>query len=285
VKLSRFLPLLNFLVVLSAATITGAGSLAAQVAPPNQNNSTEKSAVESFEVATIKPTAPDWNRGRFIRMEGAHQFVVRNHVLRTLIAAAFNLNPKTVSGGPSWVDSDHFDILAETPGETPPNLETQMSMLRRLLADRFKLSFHRRQRDFPVYALIVAKNGRKLKESIASADDFPKGPPPLIFVVSAQGIQLPGRYATTADLASVFQRAVLDRPVIDLTGLSGRYDFDLEFAPDDNIFNGAFAGQPSDSDKPTLFTAIQKQLGLKLEATKGPVDTLVIDHIEQPTPN
>jgi uncharacterized protein (TIGR03435 family) len=242
---------------------------------------------DGFEVASIKPTAPDWRGGRFIRMEGAHQFIVRNHVLRTLIAAAYNLSPQAVSGGPTWVDSDHFDILAEAPSEIPPNLDEQMSMLRKLLADRFKLTFHREQKEFSVFALTVAKNGSKLKESTTSLDSFPAGPPPLIFIVSAQTVQLPGRYATMNELASVFQRAVLDRPVIDETGLSGRYDFDLEFTPDETVFGGAFAGRASGdkSEKPVLLTAIQEQLGLKLESTKGPVDVLVIDHVNEPSSN
>jgi uncharacterized protein (TIGR03435 family) len=219
-------------------------------------------------------------------MEGAHEFVVRNHVLRTLIAAAYNLNPKTVSGGPAWVDSNHFDIVAETPGDTPPTYDEQMTMLQKLLADRFDLNFHREQKQLPVYALRIAKSGPKLKTSTAPPDSFPQGPPPLIFHVSLPTIKLPANYASMAELASVFQRAVLDRPVVDETGLPGRYDFDLEFTPDETEWGGAFAGrQNTDSDKPGLYTAIQEQLGLKLVAATGPVETLVIDHIEQPTPN
>jgi uncharacterized protein (TIGR03435 family) len=241
---------------------------------------------DAFDVATIKPTAPDWNRGRFIRMEGAHQFVVRNHVLRTLIAAAYNLNPKTVSGGPAWMDSEHYDIVAATPGDHPPTYDQQMVMLQKLLADRFDLKFHRETKQLPAYALKVASGGPKLKTSTASADSFPQGPPPLLFVVALPTIHLPARYATMAELTSVFQRTVLDRPVIDETRLAGRYDFDLEFTPDETEWNGAFAGRaPTDSDKPGLYTAMQEQLGLKLEATSGPVETIVIDHIEEPSPN
>jgi uncharacterized protein (TIGR03435 family) len=242
--------------------------------------------LDAFEVATIKPTSPDWSGGRYIRMEGAHEFVARNHVLRTLIAAAYNLNPKTVSGGPSWADSNHFDIVAETPGDTPPSYYEQMTMLQKLLADRFGLTFHREQKQLPVYALRVANGPAKLKTNTASPDSFPQGPPPLIFSVSSTTIKLPARYASMAELASVFQRAVLDRPVLDETGLSGRYDFDLEFMPDETEWGGAFAGRENiASDKPGLYTAIQEQLGLKLEATTGPVETLVIDRIEPPSPN
>jgi len=251
-----------------------------------QTNSSNDKAGSSFEVASIKPTAPDWTRGRYIRMEGAHEFVVRNHVLRTLIAAAYNLNPKTVSGGPTWVDSDHFDVVAETPGKTPPAYDEQMTMLQKLLTDRFALKFHREQKDLPVYALRIAKGGPKLKASTSSSDVFPEGPPPLLFTVSLPTVRLPARYATMAELASVFQRAVLDRPAVDETGLSGRYDFDLEFTPDETEWDGAFAGRVgNESDKPGLYTAIQEQLGIKLEATTGPVDTLVIDQIEKPTAN
>jgi len=241
-------------------------------------------AFDEFEVATIKPTDPDF-RGRFIRMESAHQLVARNHALNTLIAAAYNLNPRAISGGPAWIESDRYDILAKAPGEVRPNLDEQMAMLRKLLADRFKLTFHREQKELSIYALTVAKSGSKLKESTVSPDESPIGPPPLIFVVTPPAVRLPGRYATMGELASVFQRGALDRPVVDKTGLSGRYDFDLEFTPDDTQFSGALGGLPGDSPLPGLFTAIQQQLGLRLEATKGPVDVLVVDRAERPSEN
>src|SRR5215469_4361418 len=103
-------------------------------------------AFDSFEVATIKPTAADWNAGRFLRMQTANQFVARNYTLRVLISAAYNLNPKAISGGPSWVDSDRYDIVARTPGEVRPNMDEQLAMLRKLLADRFNLTFHREKK-------------------------------------------------------------------------------------------------------------------------------------------
>jgi uncharacterized protein (TIGR03435 family) len=256
-------------------------------------------AFDEFEVATIKPTDPDF-RGRFIRMESTHQFVAKNHALNTLIAAAYNLNPRAISGGPAWVESDHYDILAKAPGEVRPSLDEQMAMLRKLLADRFKLTFHREQKEMSIYALTVAKNGSnvtgskvtgskvtgsKLKESAVSPDESPVGPPPLIFVVTPPAVRLAGRYATMAELASVFQRSTLDRPVVDKTGLAGRYDFDLEFTPDESQFSGMLGRPPSDAPLPGLFAAIQQQLGLKLEATKGPVDVLVVDRAERPSEN
>ncbi len=244
-------------------------------------------AFDEFEVATVKPTPPDWSGGRFIRMQSADRFVARNHALKTLIAAAYNLSPRAISGGPAWIDSDRYDILAKAPGEVRPNLDEQMAMLRKLLADRFRLTFHRERKEMPIYALTVAKNGPKLKESTVSSDASPEGPPPLIFVVSPNLVRLPGHNATMAELASVMQRAALDRPVIDKTGISGRYDFDLEWTPDETQFGGALGKPPStdDSAKPGLFAAIQQQLGLRLSAAKGPVEVLVVDRAERPSEN
>jgi uncharacterized protein (TIGR03435 family) len=238
-----------------------------------------------FEVASIKPTPSDWRGGRWIRMQSVHQFAARNHTLKTLLAAAFNVSPQAISGGPSWVNSDHYDILAKTPGEALPNLNEQMAMLRKLLTDRFSLTFHREPRELPIFAITIAKGGSKLKESTVAPDAPPEGPPPLIFVVAPDLIRLPGRSATIAELASVMQRVALDRPVVDRTGLSARYDFDLEWTPDETQFGGAFPGSTDASAKPGLFAAVQQQLGLRLDATKGPVDVLVIDHVEHPSAN
>ena len=263
----------------AAALILAAGGMFA-LSPPTHPE------FDAFEVATIKPAVPG-SPGRWIKMESANRFHAKNHTLKSLIEAAYNLTPRAISGGPSWVDSERYEILAETPGDVRPSLDEQMSMLRKLLADRFKLTFHREQKEFSVYALTVAKIGPKLKESTASPDATPEGPPPLVFVLSPEGIWLPGRNATMSELASVFQRAALDRPVIDKTGISGRYDFDLKWTPDETQFDGNAVKVPgaADSDKPDLFAAMQQQLGLKLEATKGPIEALVIDRIERPSDN
>ncbi len=246
--------------------------------------SAPRPAFDAFEVATIKPADPDY-KGRFIRMQSAHQFVARNHALKTLIAAAYNISPKAIAGGPAWIESEHFDILAKAPGEVRPNLDEQMAMLRRLLTDRFKLAFHREEKDMSIFTLTVAKNGPKLKESAASADAPPEGAPPLIFVIYPERVHLPARNATMAELASVMQRAALDRPVIDKTGLSGRYDFDLEWTPDDSQFGGSLGKPPASESKPGLFTALQQQLGLRMVATNGPVETIVVDRAERPSDN
>src|SRR5205814_6903135 len=134
-----------------------------------------------------------------------------------------------------------------------------------------------------IYELKVAKSGPKLKASTAPPDD----PPALISTVYPQRIVMPARNVAMSDLARLMQRAILDRPVVDKTGLTGRYDFDLEWAPDETQFGGAFArtAGADDSAKPGLFAAIQQQLGLRLEATRGPVELFVIDRVERPSEN
>jgi uncharacterized protein (TIGR03435 family) len=236
---------------------------------------------ETFEVATIKPVDPNAKAGRYITMQGNNHFVEKAYTLKLLIAAAYDLNPKAISGGPGWIESDHYDILAVTPGEIRPTHDEQMSMLRNLLADRFKLTFHREQKVFSIYELVVAKNGPKLKASASPPDD----PPALISTVYPQRIVMPARNATMSDLARLMQRAILDRPVVDKTGLTGRYDFDLEWAPDETQFGGEVPVAAPEAPSPPLFIAMQEQLGLKLEATKGPIAALVVDKADRPSEN
>ena len=246
-----------------------------------QATAASQNSAPAFEVATIKPTPPDAKAGRYITMQGTNRFIVKYYTLKLLIAAAYNLSPKVISGGPAWVDSDHFEIVAETPGDKQPARPEQMAMLRTLLADRFKLSFHREPKDFSIYALELAKDGPKLKESTATATD----PAQLISTVYPQRIHLPARNATMDDFASLLQRALLDRPVVDRTGLAERYDFDLDWAPDETQFGGEVPVAPADAQAPPFFTAIQQQLGLRLEAMRGNVDAFVIDHAEPPSAN
>ena len=117
-------------------------------------------------------------------MTSANRFYAKNHTLKTLIQAAYNLTPRAVSGGPSWVDSDRYEVLAATPGNVRPSPDEQMSILRKLLADRFNLKFHREEKEFSIYALSIAKNGSKLKESTFDLDATPEGPPLLAFVIA-----------------------------------------------------------------------------------------------------
>jgi len=235
----------------------------------------------SFDVASIKPVEPGPNSARYLVMQGPHRFVGKAYTLKLLIAAAYNLNPEAVTGGPAWMESSHYDILALTPGDKQPSHDEQMAMLRTMLSDRFKLSFHREPKVFAIYTLEVARSGSKLKPSTAAPTDQPY----LISTVYPQRIVMPAKNASMADFVSVLQRAILDRPVVDKTGLTGRYDFNLEWAPDESQFNGDVRPAPSDATDPPFFTAIEQQLGLRLEATRGPVNAIVVDHADPPTPN
>lgn len=255
----------------AAALIFLAPVLCAQSAAPDT----------AFEVATIKPVSPDAKTGRYIIMQGTNRFVAKYYTLKLMIAAAYDLSPKVISGGPGWMESDHYDIVAVTPGAELPTHDEQMAMLRSLLAERFKLGFHREPKEFSIYVLEVAKGGPKLKESTAPASD----PAQLISTVYPQHIHLPARNATMGEFASLLQRALLDRPVVDKTGLAGRYDFDLEWAPDETQFGGEVPVAPSDAPSPPFFTAIEQQLGLRIEATRGVVQALVVDRAERPTPD
>ena len=237
-------------------------------------------AQASFEVAVIKQADPEF-RGRTILMQGAHRFTAQNHTLKTLIAAAYNLTPRMISGGPGWADSEHYDITAEAIAGSKPDRDAQMAMLRNLLTERFQLTFHRESRELPIYELTVAKSGPLLKESVSPPADG------LHIVLYPGRASLPALNTTMGELAGVLQRAALDRPVADRTGLSGRYDFDLNWEPDESQFGGALpSAAPGDaSGLPDLFTAIQQQLGLKLEAVRGRIEAFVIDHAERPSAN
>jgi len=238
-------------------------------------------AFTEFEVAAVKPAEAN-AVGRWIRMQTVHQFVAHNSTLLYLIAPAYNVSPHAISGGPAWVDADRFEITAKAPGEIRPTWDEQMAMLRKLLADRFQLTFHREPREMPAYVLTVAKGGSKLKESAPAAVP-PEGPPPLVFVLAPDVVRMNARGVTLAEVVSVMQRAALPHPVLDRTGLTGLYDFDLEFAPDETVFGGVL--KATDTSRPGLFTAIQQQLGLRLESTKAAVDTIVIDRAERPSGN
>ena len=235
---------------------------------------------DAFEVATIKVTEPDF-RGRYIQMQGTNRFIERAYTVKLMIAAAYDLNSKTISGGPAWMNDDHYDIDAVTPGAVRPTHDEQMAMLRGLLSERFGLKFHREQKEFSIYALEIARGGPKLRPP--AAPDVPPAVGP--GVVYPQHLALPGRNATLGELASLLQRAIMDRPVVDRTGLTGRYDFDLDWAPDETQVGGELPKVPVDAPAAPLFEAIQKQLGLKLEATRGQVAALVVDAVKRPMAN
>ena len=175
------------------------------------------------------------------------------------------------------MDSQSFNIEAVTPGDVRPTRLEQMQMLRTLLVERFGLKFHREDKEFSIYALSVAKGGPKLK-----AAEKPDDPPQLVGVVYPGKIEVPAKSVTMDDFVAMLQRATLDRPTVNRTGLTGKYDFDLVWAQDESQYGGQVPRAEDDSQSPPLFTAMQEQLGLKLEATKGMVSAMVVDGAAKP---
>ena len=254
------------------AGIAGAQTPAPTVAP--------RPHFEAFDVATVKPVESYAKAGRFFKMEGQNRWIATNFTLKNLIALAYDLNPRTISGGPSWVDSQQFNIEAITPGDVRPIRLEQMQMLRALLVERFKLTFHRQQKEFSIYELSIAKGGPKLK-----AATKPDDPPQLIGIVYPGKIEVPATSVTMDDFVAMLQRATLDRPTLNKTGLTGKYDFNLVWAQDETQYGGDVPKAPEDAQSPPLFTAVQEQLGLKLEPTHGMVAALVIDNADHPLSN
>jgi len=234
----------------------------------------------AFEVATIKLSNPD-TPGRLFTVRG-RQVLTINTTLNNLITFAYDLHEKQIAGGPDWAANQKYDVtgLPQAPGI--PSIVQLRGMIRQLLTDRFKLTFHREPRDMPVYAIIVGPNGHKLTKN----DNNPNGLPGLIF--RGLGV-LPVTNATMGDFAGVLQSAVLDRPVLDKTGLTGKWDFQIRWTPDESQFVSLGARVPPPTNDPNappgIFTAFTEQLGLKLDPTRGSVEVIVIDKVEKPSEN
>jgi uncharacterized protein (TIGR03435 family) len=236
----------------------------------------------SFEVATIKPSKPDDQRKAFI-VQG-RRFKIINQPLTAILSFSYDVQAKQIIGLPPWADTDKYDIDAEPDGEGAPSGKQWKAMLQKLVTERFKLTFHQDKRELSVYVLSVAKGGPKLTKS----EGDPNGLPGLFFRGKLGDLGV--RNANMGDFTGLMQQAVLDRPVLDQTEITGRYDFTLVWTPDDSQFAGMGAKippAPADDGKapPNLYTAIQEQIGLKLDATKAPADVMVVDHVEKPSEN
>jgi uncharacterized protein (TIGR03435 family) len=283
----------------------------------------------SFEVASVKPAAPITGNAIRVMMRGGPgspdpgQITYSNVTVKNVLMNAYGVKGFQISG-PGWLDSERYDIVAKLPrGATKAEF---MAMLQNLLAERFKLTLHREKKDLPMYALVVGKNGPKMKEAVD--EPAPKSGGPADGPGAAMGRiavgkdgfpVLPGRGATAMMLMNGNARMTasgqsmaglaemlsgqLDLPVVDMTGLTGNYDFTLYFAPEGGLALKAgllapppppagpppgeggpdmpAASAPDGQSNPSLFAALQEQLGLKLEQRKGPVDLLVIDHLEK----
>jgi uncharacterized protein (TIGR03435 family) len=249
-------------------------------APPAPLKPMAADANPSFEVATIKPSKPD-TPGKGFRVQG-RAFSTVNTSLVDLIGFAYGVHPRQITGGAAWMESDRYDISAKPDGEGMPNDRQWKSMLQKLLKERFKLTFHNDKKELSVYSLVMVKTGHKLTPSAGD----PNGLPGVGFRRLGDLI---ARNATMTDFAGTMQGTALDRPVLDQTLIKGRFDFTLTWTPDEFQFTNLGVKVPTTADNPNappdLYTAIQQQLGLKLEPTKLPTEVLVIDKVEKPSEN
>ncbi len=267
-----------------------------------------------FEVATVKPSAPQ-PMGRMMMgtrggpgSDDPSRYSCSNCSLMMLLTQAYAVQRSQISG-PPLLDSEHFDVAAKVPPGT--TTEQFRQMIQSLLAERFQLKLHRETKEMPIYELEVAKGGPKLKESAAAPPDAAQAAPgqplrsdkdgyPILprgrgsMMAMAPGrARLQGEQETMDQLAARLSMMV-GRPVRNGTGLTGKYDFVLSFAPDVSMMNmgmpkpppdadgrGPGPAAPGDDSAPSIFTALQEQLGLKLEQKKGPVELLVVDHVEK----
>jgi bla regulator protein blaR1 len=278
------------------------GVLSAQTVGSTQaTSSIDTASSVAFEVASIKANKSGDGRV-MLAMPPTGRFTATNVPLRLLVQNSYGLQPFQIVGGPAWLTSDRFDIVAKAPdGFTPDQLRP---MVRNLLGDRFKLKAHVETREMPTYALMLARADGKLgpKLTTAKADCDARGrrgggPPPAPpapgepiecgFIIGI-GTMNAGSMGM-ADLARSLSGFV-NRIVADKTGLSGKYDFQLTYTPEGRGLPGLPVAAPLGADAPpadpngaSLFTALQEQLGLKLDSQKGMVDVLVIDSVEQPT--
>ena len=258
---------------------------------PQTSSATSGTTSFSYEVASIKPNKVD--DGRIMFRNAPDGFTANGITPKFLIEFAYNLKDFQVSGAPGWAESERYDIDAkmdEATIEAFKKLTREQStaqrrlMLQSLLAERFELKVSHSSKEAPLYALVVAKNGPKLTQSA----DSPSGPAGTVAL--GQFRFAPGELNAVgmllSNLADQLSREV-GRQVVDKTGLQGRYDFRLHWTPDGPAGGpgGPDDAPPPDSSGPSIFSALQEQLGLKLEPQKGPVETLIIDSIQKPTEN
>lgn len=228
-------------------------------------------AKPGFEVATIRPSEPGAS-GTDIDMVG-RRFVLKNYPLRDMVAFAYGLHRDQVLNGPDWM-KDRFDVNGIPDVEGDPSVKQMQIMVQKLLVDRFGLKFHREQKELPMYAITVAKTGVKMpvsKKPEAEGPDFNVNG-------GAHRRVLNCTNTTMDEFALGLQSFFLEKPVVDQTGLKGRYDFTLTWNPD-------LGDDGEAADVPSIYTAFPEQLGLRIEAKKGMVGVMVVEGVTRPSEN
>lgn len=248
--------------------------------PPPKIPPMAADADPSFEVATIKPTPPDFKGKGF--GGPPRRFQTRGTTLNDLMMFVYGVNTRQIVGAPAWAETDRFDITTGQPDAPGAPSEAQVrSMMRKLLETRFGLKYHKDKKEMSAYVLGIAKDGPKMTKSSTDPNT------PHAFFFTKLG-HLTVRNGTMEDVAQGFQGAVFDRPVVNRTGLEGRWDFVLKWTPDETqfqVFGAKIVPNEAADAPPPIFQAIQEQIGLKLDATKTMVDVMVMDHVEKPSEN
>jgi uncharacterized protein (TIGR03435 family) len=280
----------KLLAIVSSTMFVGSlvGGLAAKAQPPQST-----APAPSFEVASVKANNSGGLRNRFQVGRGG-SFIATNCSPRLLIQYAFQVKRYQISNAPAWVTSDGYDVTAKAEGD--PEIHYMPGMVKQLLEVRFQLRHHWETKEGAGYDLVVSKPGR-LRQSeagdcpsfLSASSSLPGAPPdpPCGYLPNTPG-HTSGSKLTSASLADALA-FFIQAPVVDKTKLTGKYDVDLQWTPESALMQSASpetAGPPLDETTgPSIFTALPEQLGLKLEPAKGPVQTLVIDHIERPSEN
>jgi len=229
-----------------------------------------QSTSASIEVAVVKPHPPAVMHNNFSFVK--NRFELEDQPLLKLIAFAYSLNPRQIVGAPGWVAKDHWDMSGKTNLTEDATLPQEQQLIRELIVERFGLQFHQEKREMPAYALQVVKQRPKLAAAANPAAQ------PLEWTQGHDWVRTENYRSSSMTDFLIIKQLFMDRPLVDQTGLTGRYDFKLTYSYSDAP--GTDADAP-----PPMFTAIKEQLGLKFEPVKAPVDVMVIDHIGQPTPN
>jgi uncharacterized protein (TIGR03435 family) len=259
------------LTVLTAAALLPFGIARAQGTAGNGTPKPQMMATDAdpdWEVATVRPGNPDDTNGQRIRFRGRYVMIL-DHTVEDILLIGYGVQKSQLAGEPDWVKTERWDVDGVPDVEGEPSMRQLQAMMQKILMERFELKSHREQRVMPVFALTVAKGGPKITPDVSDPNGW----------INQQNSAANGRdvenlkNASMPDLAQILQFRV-DRPVVDQTGLKGRYDFKLQWTTDE-----AQTTQPD--APPGLFTAIQEQIGLKLERVTAPADVLVIDNVRR----
>jgi uncharacterized protein (TIGR03435 family) len=256
--------------LLTAGSLVAQGSAAGAEAKKPQ--AMAKDADPDWEVVTVRPSDPNAANAKFDRI-GRH-LIIQNQSVEIMLMFGYGMQKSQIAGAPAWVKTERFDVDGVADVDGQPTIQQFQSIVRKLLAERFGLKAHKEQREMPVFALRVSKDGPKLAASTRDPGTAPNQQ-----VNNGQGYRALRFTNYSMQQLALMMLVYVDRPVVDQTRLAGQYDFNLSYTYDETR-------APTDGTAPpSLFTAIQEQMGLKLEPVKAPAEVLVVDAVERPSAN